>query len=150
MSFDPEKMLRHIKPKKLTEREKNMLWSTISTRLQPRTASTSVPPSFSLLFMAYRRSFVTFAIIFALVFGVSTTAVFAHNTLPGDFFFPADIAAEKILLTLSFGDMEDTLRLRFAAERLDEVRALLALASSIEIYDDTGTSTATTTESDTE
>ena len=88
-------------------------------------------------------------LILALLTGSLTTAfAFADDSLPGDFFFPADITAEKILLTLSFGDTEDELRLQFAEERLDEVRALLALASSIEGNFATGTATSTDDVSD--
>ena len=144
-------MLRNVKSKKITPEEKNYLWSAISRQLKlsgqtERVGQKSRSNYFVLTSFSYKKIIAAATLVALLVFGTATASAF-DDVYPGDFFFPVDIAAEKVLLTLTFGDTEDVFRLRFAEERLDEVRALLALAESIEIE---GVSTMSTDSSDSE
>jgi len=147
-----ETTLENMKPKKLTEKEKKILWSRVEGHIQPkvRTATTKGTTHTQIPFWQvfstfnYSRYVLVPVLIFAFLAGsISTTAVFADNSQPGDFLFPFDIAAEKILLTITFGDTEDSLRLRFAEERIDEVKAILSLASSVEINSGSASGTST-------
>ena len=153
-----EDILEHMEPKRLTENEKKILWSRVERNIQPDVSAETVTAkdkarlqgSFWYMFSTFNYSryvFIPALILAFLVGSVSTTAVFADHSQPGDFFFPFDIAAEKILLTITFGDTEDSFRLRFAEERIDEVKAILALAESVEINFSTIHGTSTQNES---
>jgi len=152
-----EDTLENMNPKHLTENEKNFLWSRVEEAIHDKKQAENKVNSnptfwnFILHFSHAKYIFVPALIIAFLAGSISTTIVFANNSNPGDFLFPIDIAVEKILLTITFGDTEDSFRLRFSEERIDEVKALLLLASSIEVVPsiENGTSTATSTDSTT-
>ena len=157
MKKNIDDMLRNVKLKKLTSEEKSYLWSNISNQLKLSRQTQKIDQNNRLYYFAvfgYKKIIAAATLVAFLVLGTATAWAF-DDIHPGDFFFPVDIAAEKILLILTFGDTEDVFRLRFAEERLDEVLALLALAESIEIEGTSDTSTdssdgtGTTTDDDT-
>lgn len=157
MESDFEKKLKNIKPRKLSQDEREFLWMNIEDGIHQKQgsylyrATEAMRHFLHLLRVNFKKVLLVPVLITALLAGsLATSLAFADETVPGDFLFPVDIATEQILLTLTFGDTEDTLRLRFAEERLDEVKALLALAYSIEIEGDLGTTTGTSTEDGTE
>lgn len=65
-------------------------------------------------------------LILALVGGSATTVAASDHARPGDFLFPIDIALERVQIAIANRGVRDTLRLRFAEERLLEARLALA------------------------
>ena len=157
MNSDFEEKLQRMNPKQLSQSEKAYLWSGIREGMAARATNSlrtgpQSPKSFwkKFSFSNLRKYAFVPALITAFLAGSLGTAVaFADNSTPGDFLFPVDIAAEKILLTLTFGESNDKLQLRFAEERLEEVKSLLALAAVAEVATSTDDTTATSTDNGT-
>lgn len=61
----------------------------------------------------------------AIILGVGGTAVVADNARPGDALFGVDQVVEKIELSLSGESRKDTLRLKFAQERVSEIKDII-------------------------
>lgn len=69
-------------------------------------------------------------LIAAVLIGGGASAVSAHNSLPGETFYPVKLAAEKIQLVLA-GDEDDVkLHAKFASKRADELKELISQAKS--------------------
>lgn len=136
-----------MKVKPLTPKEKEMLWAkieyNINTQKQPGYLA-KTPPIFSMFGQKF--AFATFA-AFILVAGMGATVLAADAAKPGDFLFPIDIASEKVQLAISFGEDKNKLKIKFAKERLEEVKVVLKLSL---IYgggaSDSSDSTATSTD----
>lgn len=144
--FDPEEKLKHMQPKPLTQKEKNTLWFQIEEKIRAKEGAwlASPIPGFFTTF-GKRLAYATLAALI-LVSGSITTARVADAAKPGDFFFPIDIAVEKIQLIFSVGTGKDNLRIRFAEERLDEAKLVLNIfLEEAEAFEDTTNGTATST-----
>ena len=115
MKKNIDDMLRNVKLKKLTSEEKSYLWSNISNQLKLSRQTQKIDQKNRLYYFAvfgYKKIIAAATLVAFLVLGTATAWAF-DDIHPGDFFFPVDIAAEKILLILTFGDTEDVFRLRF-------------------------------------
>lgn len=145
MESNFEKKLKSIKPRSLTDNEKNKMWSNISRRISSK--QTAKPNMFGLPFVFLRAKYVV-AILLLITFitGPMATVAFADNSKPGDLLFPLDIASENFRLKFSTNNKRDELHIRFASERLDEVRQLLALASISNEEETVATTTSTESE----
>lgn len=108
----------------LTKKEKGVLWARIEKRINTRRPvfSTSIFSIFRFSPKLVLASFVAFVIIASS----AATVAAAGNAKPGDLLFPVDIAVEKIRIVISSDKKKDELRIRFAEERLEEVRVVLA------------------------
>jgi len=134
MTSEIEKKLESVKPRTLSSSERTTLWSNIQENIVAesfiKAHKDSRPGYFSMFHGFKRMRMVVATTLVALLFGgTAATVVLADSSLPGDLLFPIDLAAENIQLRLASPDNEDELRVQFASERLEEVKALLALAN---------------------
>ncbi|MCH7529607.1 fibronectin type III domain-containing protein [Patescibacteria group bacterium] len=121
-SNDIEKKLEKIKPVKLSDSEKGVLWSKIMRDIETKSYEKKLS-----IFSIFSRKFAFASIlIVALVGGSTVTVATANDAKPGDFLFPIDIISEKMQLVFTKRNKKSTLRLRFAEERLNEARITLA------------------------
>jgi hypothetical protein len=58
----------------------------------------------------------------AVIFGGGGMVAASNSALPGDFLFPVELAIENIQIKFSGDDKKEELRLRFAEERVSEIR----------------------------
>lgn len=133
-----------MRPKSLTQAEKNMLWSKIERGIESGQKQPSYFQQPSMFFGLSRRFAFASFLIFALVGGSAATVIASDSAKPGDTLFPIDIAAEKIQLIFSTGGKKDRLRIKFAEERLNEVKITLTLTGSDDYDEDETTATSTT------
>lgn len=120
-----ETSMKHIKPEGLTKNEKEYTWSKIEAGL------TAPVPKFSYvtLFKRAQSRFVA-GMVGLLILGGGAATAYAHNTKPGDFLFPVEIAKEKTQIFFAGNEKKrEVLHIKFAEKRLAEVRELTALAS---------------------
>ena len=135
-----------MKEKPLTPKEKEMLWTKIEYNISsPKWMGylAKRPRAFSMF--GQRFAFATFA-AFILIASTGATVLAADGAKPGDFLFPIDIASEKVQLAISFGEGKNKLKVKFAQERLEEVKIVLKLflidgGSASGFSDSTATST---------
>lgn len=129
MSDRLEEQLKKMKPNTLSENEKATLWSAISYNIPSRSRAQDgkQPISFLSIIKITRMKFsiIPAALIALLVFGSVGTAAYADSSRPGDTLFPVDLATENARLFFSFGERKDELRLKFAQERVEEVREVV-------------------------
>ena len=128
-------MIFKIKRKnRLTRSEKKMLWSQIMEAVRPdeQTAKISVSKWSGILLpkFHFKVVLVSFLILVLLTGSTAATVYAADDAVPGDFLFPLDIAVEKIQIVFLRGNKKDTIRIKFAEERLKEVKIVLALAGN--------------------
>ena len=131
MESEFEKRLRTVKPKSITNKERSMLWSNITEGIEVESyiaahKKVSVPTLFGLR----TRHVVAALLTGSFVFGSFATAAFADNSKPGDLLFPVDLAAERLRLQLASEENKAELRVKFASERLEEVRTILSEADA--------------------
>ncbi|MFQ6084406.1 MAG: DUF5667 domain-containing protein, partial [Candidatus Aminicenantia bacterium] len=125
--FDVEKKLKRIHPEFLTENEKNILWSKIEHEINKKEQLSATGYRFPIFSIFSQRRFALAALLISILIGSSAvTIAAADNAKPGDILFPIDIAVEKVQLVFSIGEKKDRLRLKFAEERLSEVKMVLA------------------------
>lgn len=162
MKSDLEKILNKTKVKGLTDSESNFLWSNISENLSVERQGVNNYNKFYMKPSIKKVRFIVASALVASLFGGSfATVALADNSRPGDFLFPIDLASENFQLKFSSDKKRGDLHIKFASERLDEVRQLLALVvlddnaqlflsatttSTTTDSTETGTTTATTTE----
>ncbi len=68
-------------------------------------------------------------VVVILLTGAGTTAVVADNANPGDVLYGVDRAVENIRLSIAGENSKNELKIKFAEERLEEVRELIEEAS---------------------
>lgn len=117
---DIEQLLNNTAPT-LSEDEKKGVWKNIQKNIQPQ----PIPSPFAFNFAFLKpMPLAALGLIFALSLGGTTAA--AQQARPGDLLFPVDQALEEVRLALAFNDTEKaTLQIKFAEERLQELRSLL-------------------------
>ncbi len=135
MESEFEKKLKRVKPKGLSKEERNMLWSNITESVSAEAYMQAHKKSQSTVFNVFhgfKRARYFIAAVLAGIFlsGGFATVAFADNSRPGDLLFPVDLAVENIRIWFAPEDERDELRIRFASERLDEVKNLLGFAQS--------------------
>ncbi|MCP6719300.1 MAG: hypothetical protein KJI71_03655 [Patescibacteria group bacterium] len=121
MPSNIQKKLKMVKPEKLTQNEKNVLWAKIEENIEP---------GLSIIFgLSPKFIFAAFSIV-ALIGGSAATVAASDNAKPGDILYSIDIAAEKIQLVFSTSKKKDDLRIKFAKERIKEVKIVLSFSDS--------------------
>lgn len=121
-----EKKIKAMRPKQLTMKEKNLLWSNIEHGLvykKPKYSKNLKFNSFN-----FKKKFILIpALIIALLGGSTITAFAANEAKPGDTLFPVDLAIEKMQIILAPETKEAELRIKFAKERFEEAKIILAV-----------------------
>lgn len=147
MHNDLDEQLKQMGKRPLSGKEKEMLWSRIERRLGKQTFFQKLADGILAPFYLKSRAAFAFALILIFAGSSVTTALAANNAKPGDFLFPFDIAAEKFQLIIASKGEQDKLRVKFAEERLDEVRIILAFENIAHASSsDTGDATASSTD----
>ena len=128
MFLNLKNKLKKMGSESLTQAEKNILWSKIEKGIESGQKQPSYFQQPSMFFNFSRKLAFASFLIFVLVGGSAATVIASNNAKPGDTLFPIDIAAEKIQLIFSSNKKKGELRIKFAWERLNEVKIILALA----------------------
>lgn len=179
MESEFEKKLKDVQPRRLSDDEKEYLWSNIKEGVavegyiqahkRSRFEAFNIFKYFGEFGHARQFRFAAIAAVIALVMGSSfSTVALADHSLPGDFLYPLNRAVENVRIQLAAADHKDELRIEFASKRLEEVKALLERANiaynvlaeessstasstnSTDNTNDTGTQTADNTDSTTQ
>lgn len=131
MESDFEKKLKETKIKGLSSSERNTLWSNISKNLNvDRVVEfNNLKNPYMKTNIKKMRIVISSILIASLLGGSFATVALADNSRPGDILFPIDLASENFQLKFSSNKKRADLHIKFASERLDEVRQLLALAT---------------------
>jgi len=136
--------LENMKSIKLTESEKDILWSKVEGGIRARQVHGK--KSATMFGMSTRLVAALVLSAFVLTSGSAFTVSAANAANPGDRLFPVDEAIERIELFFTRQEEKTERRLEHAVERLEEARYIIALADtdSATSTDDTSTSTDTT------
>ncbi|KKK71259.1 hypothetical protein LCGC14_2915710, partial [marine sediment metagenome] len=87
-------------------------------------------------------------LVLILIGSSIVTVVAADSAKPGDILFPIDIAVEKIQLVFSSNKKKDELRIKFAKERVSEVKIILSFGMSDNSNQSTTSTDQNTTSTD--
>lgn len=85
-----------------------------------------------------------------VILGVGGVAITADNARPGDALFGIDQVAEKIQLSVTSKEKKNSLRIKIAGERLDEVSDLINETEGKVVVTVSGDATSDTDDSDTD
>ncbi len=111
----------------LNKKEKRMLWSKIEARIEGRIhARKSLFNKMNIFSMFNPKLIMASFVGFAIIASSAATVAAAGNAKPGDLLFPIDVAVEKIQIVISSDKKKDELKIKFAEERLEEVKVVLA------------------------
>jgi len=137
-----EEQLRNVKFRELSDRESVHAWNKINANLESQ-------PFFLFPTLPTKRKIMIPLLIAALMFAsVGGTAAASNSAVPGDTLFGVDRAVENVRLILA-GDAKAELKVRFAEERLAEVKELIARARAQAAATTTPKSNATSTKATT-
>lgn len=151
-----EENLRKIKIKELAREDKESLWHSIMLgRIEGEKAKSRLS-GFNIFNFSMKKTIVGF-IAFVLILGGGSMVVASNSATPGSLLFPVELALENMQLKLSGEARKGELRLRFAEERLEEIREVsqkrsvpvnaliadLSTASALEIEADVFTNETT-------
>ncbi|MCK5590912.1 MAG: hypothetical protein KAI72_03050, partial [Candidatus Pacebacteria bacterium] len=123
MSNNIKKQLNKVRVNTLTQQEKEAVWKQVclSMAVAPEKTTHKIKTS----------SIIRKSVAITLIFGMSmTTASAANNAKPGDFLFPLDRAIEDAQLSMTSNDKKDDLKVKFALERVEEVKEILGEIST--------------------
>lgn len=112
-----------IKVKKLTEDEKNFIWSSVVFKNRKKEDK-------KLLFNL-KKSMLGAILSLVLLLGGGGAVAAANSAVPGDTLFGLDLALEKAKIAVSNNQKKDELRVRFAEERIREAEQIVKKQSSI-------------------
>ncbi len=143
MSSNIEKKLKEtVKTNPLTKTKKNVLRAKIESKIKKKKQSIN---KFT-IFNNYSQSRLALASLLVLILIGSSivTVVAADSAKPGDILFPIDIAVEKIQLVFSSNKKKDELRIKFAKERVSEVKIILSFGMSDSSSNNSNQSTTST------
>ena len=143
MSSNIEKKLKEtVKANPLTKTEKNVLWAKIEGQINKKEQSVH---KFSIFNMFSQSRLALASLLVLILIGSSiVTVVAADSAKPGDILFPIDIAVEKIQLVFSSNKKKDELRIKFAKERVSEVKIILSFGMSDSSSNNSNQSTTST------
>lgn len=121
MNKSIKKILESKKRRGITPFEKGMIWQGIVQEIE--SCETSPYWMMSLITNNIIKNNMITAMILALVIALGTggTVMASDNARPGDLLFGIDRAVENMRLALASEEDEDSLKVRFAAERIQEV-----------------------------
>lgn len=120
---DIRKQLKKIQVSSLTQQEKNFVWKQVSLNMQ----ATPRKDSYKTKAASILKKSVAISLIFGMTMG---TASATDNAKPGELLFPFDRAMENAQLSLSSGEKKDELKVKFALERVDEVKTIFSEVST--------------------
>lgn len=112
-----ESLLEQAAPDSLTESERQHLVRAVMAR-----TARSIPSPYSFI---STRSMIPLAIALIVLLGAGGTVAASDSARPGDFLFPLDRGIEEVRLALAPNEDKDTLRIRFAEERIKEFDAIV-------------------------
>ena len=118
---DLENKLIKIKPRRLSETEKSVLWSKIEDG-----ASREKIPYERFLFGISPKFVISASLVVFILSGGFVTASTADAAVPGDKMFPVDEFIEKAELFFAWGDKKSERRLEFANERYAEAQEVIS------------------------
>lgn len=113
----PETQLEKTKPTPLSESERERVIQGVM-----RATARSVPSPYSFIHTNYM---IPLAIALIVLLGAGGTVAASDDARPGDFLFPLDRGIEEVRLALASDSEKDTLRIRFAEERIKEFDAIV-------------------------
>lgn len=116
-----EDNLRKIKTKELTKEDRESLWHSIMVGRTTEGRTKSRLLGFNIFNFSMKKTIVGF-IALVLVLGGGGMVVASNSATPGSLLFPVELALENMQLKLSGDARKSELRLRFAEERLEEIR----------------------------
>ena len=140
-----EERLKQIHFRDLSASERDKVWQGITDEIGRQTDGYRVSPYFSFPLVANRKTMISLLIGALLFAGAGGTVVSADNARPGDTLFGVDRAVENVRLALA-GKGKGELKMKFANERLAEVKSLIAESRSVSASS-TATSTSATSTS---
>lgn len=114
-----DKLLEKDRPT-LSQEEKAAMLREIETRITAAPVPTPYYP------FAHSRKMVGVLTILALIVGTTGTVAASGNAKPGDLLFPIERAAEEVQLAFASESRAAELRVQFSAERLAELREIIA------------------------
>lgn len=135
-----EQHIRHNKPTGMTSGERIRSWNAIEQGLTLQSSSFSYSA-----FLKSAQNRIIAGMVGVLILGGSAATAYASNAKPGDVLFPVTIAKEKAQIFFAGStERKKALQMRFAQNRLAEVRELASLAETSEV-DSPGSAIATGT-----
>ncbi len=132
-----ENNLKNIKLRELSEDDKNSIWHAVVLRHmdEVRVMKTA---TISIFQMHFKKILVgAFAFLFVLTGAGASIVKASDKALPGGALFQLDLAVEKFQLKVANPLKKDELRLKFAEERVVEVKSVLAAkATTLQVLSD--------------
>ncbi|MCK5027469.1 MAG: hypothetical protein KAS07_03550 [Candidatus Pacebacteria bacterium] len=110
--------LKNMRVKSLNTLEQERVWKNVHLNISPSAITKSSRRS---RFSTFKKS-----IAITLIFGLTAGVTFAADSAkPGDTLFTLDRALEDLRLSISSEDKKDELKVKFALERVSEVKDIL-------------------------
>jgi hypothetical protein len=132
---DMSSQLTTTRPAALSRAKKDALWGEIEKGMRTKAVVSPYYPAF----LRTRSTMTALMIALMLMLGAGGTAVAANDARPGDILFSIDQTLEEVRLALASSDESRArLKIKYAEERLGELRSILAEQDGI-----MATSTAT-------
>lgn len=113
-----EEKLTKIKFREVGQDAKESLWHSILLAQTERKQKVEL----SVFNFSFTKMSIIASFILALVLGTGGVVAASNSAVPGDFLFPMDLAVEKVQMRFSGDEREAELRLRFAEERISEIK----------------------------
>ena len=114
-----EKILHSKKRQGLTSSEKERIWRGVVREIE-----FSKVPYYWVLNLIQKPMMVSLIIALVIAMGTGGVVAAADSARPGDALFGIDRAVENIRVSIARGEKKNDLRIRFAGERLEEIRNL--------------------------
>lgn len=124
MNNNLEENLSKIKIRQISTEEKDSLWHNIVVRkAKEREVKSSFLSILSISsFNFHMNKLIVGALALVLVLGGGTMVAASNQSMPGDLLFPVDLAIEKIQIKLAGEEQRHELKLKFAEERVEEIK----------------------------
>ena len=124
MNNNLEENLSKIKIRQISIEEKDSLWHNIVVRkAKDREVKSNLLSILSISSFNFQMNkLIVGALALVLVLGGGTMVAASNQSLPGDLLFPVDLAIEKIQIKLASEEQRHELKLKFAEERVAEIK----------------------------
>ncbi|MDQ5954416.1 MAG: hypothetical protein QG583_344 [Patescibacteria group bacterium] len=119
-----EDKLIKIKTKKLTEGDKDAIWHGAMVKIA-QNEQVKKPLLINILknYMKYdMKKMIVGVLAVIIILGGGGVVAASNDSLPGDFLFPVDLAVEKVKISLASENKKSDLKLKFAEERISEIK----------------------------
>lgn len=116
-----EEKLNKIKVRGITQDDKHSLWHNIMVRRVNEVRRGSRLLSFS-VFRYSMNKLIVGVLALVLILGGGSMVAASNEAVPGDLLFPVDLAIEKLQLKFAGEDGKLELKLKFAEERVEEIK----------------------------